>query len=70
MDIKEQLEEAHKELVEKFSDYLKAETDLANQANGFFDKSYLDNMIKTKTEWQLSSNRFYGLLSYLAKNKE
>ena len=69
MDIKQQLEDAHIELVEKFSEYLKAETELANQANGFFDKKYLDKMIKTKTEWQLSSNRFYGLLSLVSKNK-
>jgi len=67
MDIKKQLEEANKELVEKFSKYLETEIELASQANGFFDKRYLDNMIKAKSEWQLASNRFYGILSHITK---
>jgi hypothetical protein len=39
------------------------EKELANQMNGFFDKSYLDKTAKAKTQWQAASNNFYTLLA-------
>lgn len=67
MDIKKEIEEAYKELIEKYSSYIKAETELANQLDGFFDKSYLDKMVEARAEWQLSSNKFYNLLVLINK---
>jgi hypothetical protein len=70
MEIKKQLKDAYKESSEKLALYLKAEEELTNEPEGFFDKLRLDNMVKAKSEWQLANNKFMELLSYVNKSNK
>lgn len=57
------LEKAHKESVEAYEEYMKAEHALAMETGGFIPKEVLDRVARTKIIWQTKHNEFCTLLS-------
>ena len=60
------LEQARLDSIDKFSKHLISEINLAQNGNGFFDKKYWDDYLKTKYAHQNAMNIFYNLLHELS----
>lgn len=66
-ELSPELERAHLDAVDKFSQHLRAEITLAQQGDGFFEKKYWQDFLIRKQESQAAANKFYILLHELSK---
>lgn len=59
----------YKELLKDFDEatqaYLKAEKELADEANGFFPKHLFDNVSESKLKFQSTSNSYHEYLGQM-----
>lgn len=63
----EYITKLREEAAHKFANYLRAETELLDQGNGFIDKEFIDQYKNAYSEWQTSQNTFNEVLSFLIK---
>lgn len=68
MTYQEFFEKLQKDFAEKADIYLKKEVELA-KTNGFGDINVSAEYFKAKSDWQKSSNDYWGFLSFVSKNK-
>lgn len=69
MTIREHLEQLAHDFTVKTDTYVKAQQNLVQEGNGFFDPKLLDNLADAKTAWQQSGNAYNSMLSLVVNNR-